>query len=542
MKNVVAWSKWNIAAKILVPFLILSIAVMAIMAWVAIDSLRTLENHALETSTSLGQSAINDSTKTLTMLGENTIKQISRDVAKQVELYLDDHPLLSLTDMRNDAGLREIAIQPVGTTGYTTLLDPIHSLIVVHKFQAQEKDINYLKDVLPSFWEMLQASASGPSSGYYFWQEVDGSITQKYASIVPINSNSNITLTLWATTYIEEFSRPALNLEKDINEAISRSSTYIRSYVKETQNAFIIVFSILIIVVIILSLLISRFITNPIRSLQSSAEEIGQGNLDHELHISNQDELGKLAVAFDKMRMDLKKSMAELRHSADQNIAKEKEIQDNLRLYAQKVTQAQETERKRISRDLHDETLQTLIVLARQLDDLTDNSPGITPEEIRQKVQKLIEEVHHFSQELRPSLLDDLGLVPALKSLCADLSKNSGINVAFKVKGSPVHLEPELEVTLYRIVQEALSNVRKHSQATKADVNLLSEIGRVVLTIQDNGIGFKVPSNYEGLTQRGKLGLIGMQERAQLLGGIITVESEPGKGTRLSITVPLVQQ
>jgi signal transduction histidine kinase len=540
MRIILAWSKWNIVVKILVPFLILSIATMAIMAYMAINNIRTLGDHALETSTFLGQSAITDSAKTLTQLGESTIKQISNDVAKQVELYLNNRPPMSLTDMRDDAELRQIAIQPVGITGYTTLLDPTQSLIVVHKYREQEKDISHLKDTLPLFWNMLQSSVSGPSSGYYDWQEVDGSITQKYASIVPINNSSNMTLTLWATTYIKEFSQPALILENDINNAILRSSNYIQSNVRETQDAFIIVFSILIVVVIGLSLLISRFITNPIRSLQSSAEEIGKGNLNHELTISNQDELGKLAVTFDKMRIDLKKSIAELRSSAEQNIAKEREIQDNLRLYAQKIIQAQESERKRVARELHDETVQALIAIARQLDDLADNGSGITPEAIRDKVRIVIEEVQHFSQELRPSILDDLGLIPALKALCAELSKNFKIDVDIEVKGDPIQLKPELELTLYRIVQEALTNVRRHSQATKAHVNLLLESGRVELTIQDNGVGFKIPQNSDGLTKRGKLGLIGMQERAQLLGGRLTVESEPGVGTKLCIIVPLV--
>jgi signal transduction histidine kinase len=447
---------------------------------------------------------------------------------------------MTLEEMRADAGLREIAIQPVGTTGYTTLLDPANDQIVIHKYLEQERDISQLRDTLPAFWDMLQSSLSGPTSGYYNWQEIDGSISQKYASIVPINTGNGQTLTLWATTYIEEFSQPALKTEQEINTAITASSDYINRNVNDTQSAFVIVFTILIIVVIALSLLISRFITNPILALKEGAEAIGKGKLDHKLNITSQDELGELATTFHNMGAALKSSMEELHRSADENIAKEREIQDNLRLYAQKVSHAQEAERKRIARELHDETLQALIVVSRQLDDLNVKESPVTPDKIREEVRKIIDGVRQFSQELRPSILDDLGLIPAVKSLCTDLTRNYGIMTEIKVAGSPIKLTADWELMLFRIVQEALNNIRKHSQATQAHVSFLSEAGRVKVTIQDNGIGFEVPSKYEKLTITGKLGIAGMQERIQLLGGTLKIASRPGTGTTLLIDIPLL--
>jgi signal transduction histidine kinase len=512
---------------------------MAIIGYVSISNIRSMGSHALETSTALGQSAIADSTAALTKMGEDTIKQIAADVARQVEMYLRTHPGMSESQMRADGELRRIAVQPVGTTGYTTVLDPLNSEIVIHKFLGQERDISGLRETLPSFWALLHAYSAGQTSGYYDWQEVDGSITKKFASVVPITTGDGSILTLWATTYIEEFSRPSLETEREINAAIAASSSFINQNVSDTQSAFAIVFTMLIIIVIALSLLISWFITTPILALKRGADAIAAGNLDHKLNIRNQDELGELAEAFNKMGVALKSSMGELQRSADANIAKEREIQDNLRLYAQKVGEAQEAERKRIARELHDETVQALVVISRQIEDLGMPGSDVTPEGIRQQIRGVIQGVREFSQKLRPSVLDDLGLVPALESLCADLRRQPGIEVYLEVLGDPPGLAPGRELMVFRVVQEALTNVRKHSGATRASIKLSFEKDNIELVVEDNGSGFAVPAGYEGMTGEGKLGLVGMQERVQLLGGTISIQSQPGMGTTLRVRVPI---
>lgn len=540
MKKIIAWSEWSITTKILTIFLGLSVIAMGVIGYIALVNIRGLGIYAIESSSSLGESAIRNSTSHLKNLGEDTITLKAQDVAQQIEMYLKTQPPMTQSEMKNNAVLRQIVVQPVGITGYTTLIDSKNHVIVIHKFPGQEKDVSYLKDILPSFWELLDSSASGKAtSGYYDWQEVDGSIHQKYASIVPIPSSDEESLTLWATTYIDEFSQPAEETKKEINAAILSSSEYINQNVTNIRDAFIIIFTAILITVIGMSLILSRVITRPILALKRGAEAIGQGKLDYKMEVKSQDELGDLAISFNKMATALKGYTEELKNTAAENIAKERRIQDSLHLYVQKVSQAQEAERKRIARELHDETIQALVVVSRHLDDLDSNDDKISAKEIREEVRKILEGVRHFSQELRPSILDDLGLIPAVKWLASDLTKNYGIIVEVEIEGTPLHLSPESELVLFRIIQEALTNVRKHSQATRVAIKIEFTDNNVKVVVEDNGKGFDMPTRLGDLTRKGKLGLTGIQERAQLIGGTLTITSQPGKGTVLTVETPL---
>lgn len=539
MKKVFSWSDWGITTKILFLFMGISVISMGVTGYITLSSIHEMGDYSLKTSILLGERAIEDSTAHLKKLGEDTIDQIAKNVAKNVEMYFATHSHMSLEEMRNDEELREIVVQPVGTTGYTCLLDSNDFIIVIHKYPGQEKYLSSLKDTLPSFWTVLTFSAGGKSStGYYDWIEIDGSIRQKYASIIPIHSLNSEALTLWATTYIDEFSRPAEETKKEINIAIAESSEHIKENVSKMQDAFVIIFTVLVNLVIVIALLLSRVITNPILALKQGADEIGQGKLDYKLVIKNKDELGDLANSFNKMAIALKNNMEELKRTAIANISKERKIQENLRFYVQKVTEAQEAERKRIARELHDETAQALVIVSRHLEDLTTGKSQLSAGDIREEVRKILEGVRHFSQELRPSILDDLGLIPAIKWLASDLTKNYGITVINDIKGSQQPLPPETEIALFRIIQEALTNVRKHSQATEVSVSMVISEDKISVSIRDNGKGFEIPVRMGELTRSGKLGLNGMQERAQLLGGTLRIESNKGEGTNLSVEIP----
>ena len=219
-------------------------------------------------------------------------------------------------------------------------------------------------------------------------------------------------------------------------------------------------------------------------------------------------------------------------------------MQENLRFYLQQVTKAQEEERKRISRELHDDTLQGLVVLSRQLDALAsgkelsaENRHNL--EELWKKVSDIIKEVRRLSQDLRPAALDRLGLLPALERLAADAADYSGIETAVKVKGKERRLNEEVELVLFRIAQEAMRNVWRHAQATKTEITVAFEKNQVKVTVSDNGAGFEIPDKLGELARDGKLGLTGMQERAQLIGGELIVKSAPGKGSTVTVEVPV---
>ena len=158
------------------------------------------------------------------------------------------------------------------------------------------------------------------------------------------------------------------------------------------------------------------------------------------------------------------------------DVTQEKRMQENLRFYLRQVTIAQEEERLRIARELHDETIQALIVLARQLDDIASAGKGsaedkrLLLENLRQQTNNIVEDVRRLSRDLRPPTLDRLGLIPALEGLASDVQKHSGINVELKIQGVKRRLPVEVELVLFRIVQEALRNVWKHSKASIAEV------------------------------------------------------------------------
>lgn len=217
--------------------------------------------------------------------------------------------------------------------------------------------------------------------------------------------------------------------------------------------------------------------------------------------------------------------------------------EERLRFYVRHITRAQEDERKRIARELHDDTAQTLALLSRRLDTLA-TYPGGLPEptlqrmeELRELSSNILKGVRRFSQDLRPPALDDLGLLPALEGLTMDLAKRDGIEAKLEVAGRPRRLPAETELVLFRITQEALRNVEKHSEATR--VTILVEFSETIqITVSDDGRGFQQPEAIGSLAQVGRLGLIGMQERAQLLGGTFTVHSEPGQGTTIVVDVP----
>ncbi|MDI6858424.1 MAG: PAS domain S-box protein [Dehalococcoidia bacterium] len=225
------------------------------------------------------------------------------------------------------------------------------------------------------------------------------------------------------------------------------------------------------------------------------------------------------------------------------DVTEEKRLEENLRFYLQEATRAQEEERKRIARELHDDTAQELVALSRELDRLAsiEKSPRALRkvEEIQDRIDEILDGVRRFSQDLRPSVLDDLGLLPALQWLTADMQKRSGISVDMKVTGKERRLLPEVELLAFRIAQEALRNVWKHSEATHA--HLLVEFRRssVRISVSDDGKGFSIPERTGDLAKQGKLGLAGMEERARLLGGRLELKSRPGEGAVVTVEMPV---
>jgi PAS domain S-box-containing protein len=227
------------------------------------------------------------------------------------------------------------------------------------------------------------------------------------------------------------------------------------------------------------------------------------------------------------------------------DVSEERRMQNNLRYYLNQITRAQEEERKRISRELHDDTSQALFAISRQMDNFIRDNVTLSErqrtllQDIRQRIGVTLQGIRRFSQDLRPSIIDDLGLMPAVKWLVKQKSEESGIEILLKISGKEQRLLPEMELILFRIIQEGLNNISKHASASEAEVQVGFEDSRVDVSIIDNGQGFELPQTVGDLSPSGKLGLVGMQERVSLLNGSLTIKSKPGKGTEVRVSVPL---
>ena len=227
------------------------------------------------------------------------------------------------------------------------------------------------------------------------------------------------------------------------------------------------------------------------------------------------------------------------------DVTGERRMQKNLRFYLNQITRAQEEERKRIARELHDDTAQALFALSRLMDNFIRDNLDLSQQQktvlhdIRQRLGVTLQGIRRFSQDLRPSIIDDLGLLPAVTWLVKQKSEESGIDIELKINGKEQRLLPEVELILFRIVQEALNNMTKHAHATKAEVKIEFTGSHVTASIYDNGKGFELPETVGDLSHAGKLGLVGMQERVSLINGSLVIKSEKDRGTLVTVSVPI---
>jgi len=226
------------------------------------------------------------------------------------------------------------------------------------------------------------------------------------------------------------------------------------------------------------------------------------------------------------------------------DITERMEAQQALMDLSGKLIRAREDEGARIARELHDDISQRIALISIELDLLSQNPPPAQAEfhraaqDILKQTLDLTTEIHRLSHDLHPSKLVHLGIVAALKSLCADLSQAYGLSLEFRAADLPPDLPKDLSLCLYRIVQESLNNVVKHSGARDAQVELCGTESEIRLRISDSGSGFDV----ESATSRKGIGLLGMRERLRLVGGTISIDSRIAQGTRIDVRVPLTRK
>ncbi len=346
--------------------------------------------------------------------------------------------------------------------------------------------------------------------------------------------------------------------------SIRQSQAQVFDSVYQLQQRIFLVMGIMLAGALGLVYLTTRSIITPVQALTAATQRITAGDLDTPLNVHREDEIGVLAHSFDVMRARVKQSLAEIQlwnrelearvreqtRACEQAHRELEELYEKLRHkeharreLLRRVFTAQEEERKRISRELHDETCQILTGLAYALDNAIETfpHPEFKPqlEHMRTLVTTALREIQHIILDLRPTMLDHLGLVPALQWYAESRLNGTGIRFILREQGKPMRLAPMIETALFRVTQEAINNIARHSRATRAECYLNFTPICVQVSIKDNGKGFDPKTVFSSNEYRRGLGLLGMQERMSAIGGRVEIDSTPGEGTLVRLTVPL---
>jgi PAS domain S-box-containing protein len=227
------------------------------------------------------------------------------------------------------------------------------------------------------------------------------------------------------------------------------------------------------------------------------------------------------------------------------NITEQRRAEEQIRTLTQELMKAQESERQMISRELHDRVAQELAAVKINCEMLLNRHPSAHPEirlkisEITKTLQESIKGVRDLSYDLRPPVLDEMGLVQTLSQYCQDFSENNGIDVHFSVAGmKDLKLDFDTEINLYRLVQEGLTNIKKHAHAGHVVIRLIAASPNIILRIEDNGRGFDVQERLANITKEKRMGIRSIEERVKLLQGEMVLRSKPKLGTKIFIKFP----
>lgn len=286
----------------------------------------------------------------------------------------------------------------------------------------------------------------------------------------------------------------------------------------------------------------TRRVVRPVEQLRAATRAIASGNLNDPITIVAQDEVGELAFDAETMRQNLKQSLQEIEQT---NLKLEKTVAERTQSLSKllgKVIGAQERERQRLAREIHDEqsqTLSALLLMLNRIDRLLGNPANEVKAEIeraKETTQRLLRETRRLIYDLRPSVLDDMGLEAAIRWCAETHLENKGISVKIQNSLTSRRLDGVVEVALFRVAQEAIINIDRHSRARNVDIILAYVGASLLMRIADDGHGF-VRGTRESSSQT-SVGIQGMEERIRLIGGNIDILTSPGKGTTITVNVP----
>jgi signal transduction histidine kinase len=365
------------------------------------------------------------------------------------------------------------------------LLDPSHQILYSSGPHAEEN----ISPEHPGVSEALRGE-----SGTTYVKQSDVEHVVAYSSITP---------TGWALITEEEW------------EMVTSPSLQL------TQMAPLVIVPAFILALIALWFVASR-IVQPLQKLESKAAALAWGDFE-----AIKEPVGGISEV-QHLQMELTEMSRKVQAA-----------QEGLHDYIGAITSAQEEERNRLARELHDDTIQAVIALKQRVQlaqkSVKDQAGRHSLAELEALAEQTVENLRRLTRALRPIYLEDLGLVTALDMLVRETSGSNKVILEFQKTGQERRLSHEMELALYRIAQEALNNIVKHANATRAELRIDFGASQIVMEVVDNGIGFDVPKSPTDFAQSGHFGLLGIRERADLIGARLEVESSIGKGTRLTV-------
>ncbi|HBF87685.1 MAG TPA: hypothetical protein DDX39_03500 [Bacteroidales bacterium] len=365
------------------------------------------------------------------------------------------------------------------------------------------------------------------SSSRFQSNSVLKTIVKTEASIASFNNNpgTQIIKDYRGIEVLSSYSKINIpNLEWAILAEIDYEEATIPIYKIRNEILFISVFIFFMVLMVVI--IVSQKITLPIKKLNHAAHEIGKGNFEIQIKHKLNDEIGELTDSFNKMANKLKEQSEELNSERIKSLSS--------------LIDGQESERMRLSRELHDSLGQLLIGLKLKYESCLDQSK-LTSEtedkfyELGLLFDKTIEETRRISNNLMPAALSEFGLVSAVRNICNEISETTKINILFKSEGNSNDIDSKIKTYLFRIIQEALTNILKHSQANSASIQLFFDKEFVKLLIEDDGVGF----DKSNIKSQNSNGLNNIKDRVALLKGTCSVKSETLKGTQIHIEIPL---
>lgn len=376
---------------------------------------------------------------------------------------------------------------------------------------------------------------------------------------VPLEARSSTEGMNEAGTHIMAFQRLT---DAPWGVAVGGSESETLAPVNDLRNEMLLVVAASLVVLWLVTLIGARILVRPVRTLTAAADRMRSGDLETPIHVTEGGEIGRLGETLEGMRTRLGASLDEIKtRDADLERRVHKRTEEVQALYEElkakevlrrrlldSVISAQEEERKRIARELHDETGQALTGIIMSLEAAEEALPR-DPEAARQRLEgaaslarQSIDLIRQLVVDLRPAALDDLGLVPALRAFAETRLGERGVELQMEVSNMKDRLSPPVETCLFRVVQEAVTNIIRHSNAKTARIHLGRRDGIVSLSVEDDGQGFDVAEVRASPRSDRALGLAGMEERVSLVGGELTIESAPGKGTIVRANIDVTSE